>query len=104
MTAPFNDSELTQIDQPDDLNDSGFDGPWNQDFESTTYLPIFPYQKQISHFVMKNTAINFKIISLFKFYAFLQFKFVVVKPLKDMSIRFFCGMYDYGKKDALDFY
>ena len=35
MTAPFNDSELTQIDQPDDLNDSGFDGPWNQDFEST---------------------------------------------------------------------
>ena len=38
MTSPFNDSELIQIDQPDDLNDSGFDGPWNQDFESTTYL------------------------------------------------------------------
>ena len=40
MTAPFNDSELTQIDQPDDLNDSGFEGPWNQDFEST--YPHFP--------------------------------------------------------------
>ena len=39
MTSPFNDSELTQIDQPDDLNDSGFDGPWNQDFESMYYIP-----------------------------------------------------------------
>ena len=34
MTSTFNDSELNQIDQPDDLNDSGFEGPWNQDFES----------------------------------------------------------------------
>ena len=46
MTAPFNDSELTQIDQPDDLNDSGFDGPWNQDFESTyPFLSTFDFQK-----------------------------------------------------------
>jgi hypothetical protein len=43
MTSPFNDSELIQIDQPDDLNDSGFDGPWNQDFESTYYIPKYPY-------------------------------------------------------------
>ena len=71
MTSPFNDSELIQIDQPDDLNDSGFDGPWNQDFESTTYLPIFPYQKQICHFVMENTTIDFKIVAIFKLHAFL---------------------------------
>ena len=65
MTAPFNDSELTQIDQPDDLNDSGFDGPWNQDFEST--YPHFPVQfwftkKQISHFGLGKTSRYFKII------------------------------------------
>jgi hypothetical protein len=46
MTAPFNDSELTQIDQPDDLEDSGFEGPWNPDFESThIFLSKLDFQK-----------------------------------------------------------
>ena len=36
-----------------------------------TYLPIFPYQKQICHFVMENTTIDFKIVAIFKLHAFL---------------------------------
>ena len=40
MTAPFDDNENTRIAQPDTPDYSSFEGPWNEDFEST-YLPIY---------------------------------------------------------------
>ena len=35
MTAPFDDNENTRIAQPDTPDYSSFEGPWNEDFEST---------------------------------------------------------------------
>ena len=40
MSAPFDDNENTRIAQPDTPDYSSFEGPWNEDFEST-YLFIF---------------------------------------------------------------
>ena len=38
MTAPFDDNENTRIAQPDTPDYSSFEGPWNEDFESTYFI------------------------------------------------------------------
>ena len=41
MTAPFDDNENTRIAQPDTPDYSSFEGPWNEDFESTYFIMFF---------------------------------------------------------------
>ena len=41
MTAPFDDNENTRIAQPDTPDYSSFEGPWNEDFESTYHINFF---------------------------------------------------------------
>ena len=38
MSAPFDDNENTRIAQPDTPDYSSFEGPWNEDFESTYFI------------------------------------------------------------------
>ena len=42
MSAPFDDNENTRIAQPDYPDYSSFEGPWNEDFEST-YIFLFVF-------------------------------------------------------------
>ena len=57
MTAPFDDNENTRIAQPDTPDYSSFEGPWNEDFEST-YLFILFYMYFILYWVLKKTGLK----------------------------------------------
>ena len=43
MSAPFDDNENTRIAQPDTPDYSSFEGPWNEDFESTYLFFLFVF-------------------------------------------------------------